>query len=43
MEIAKQLAIKEDEKFSQRRLAEDAETEDKDFEKVARQIEDKGR
>ena len=43
MEIAKQLAVKEYEKFSRRRLIEEAETEDKDFEKVAKQIEGKGR
>jgi hypothetical protein len=43
MEIAQQLAIKEYEKFSRRKLAEEAETEDQDFELVAKRIEGKGR
>ena len=43
MEIAKQLAVKEYEKFSRRRLAEESETEDKDFEKIAKQLEDTGK
>ena len=38
MEIAQQLAIKEYDKFSRRRLIEEAETEDKDFERVAKQL-----
>lgn len=41
MEVAKQLAIKEYEQFSRRRLAEEAETEDKDFEQIAKQPEGK--
>jgi len=42
MEIAQQLAVKEYEKFSRRRLAKEVETEDKDFENLAKQLEDKG-
>ena len=43
MEIAKQLATKEYEKFSRRRLDEEAETGDEDFEMVAKQLTEKGR
>jgi len=43
MEIAKQLAIKEYDKFSRRRLTEEAEAEDRDFEQTAKQLESKGR
>jgi hypothetical protein len=43
MEIAKALALEEYEKFNQRRLVEEAAKEEEVFEKVARQLEKKGR
>ena len=43
MEVAKALAVEEFEKFNRRRLAEEATQEDEEFEKIARQLERKGR
>ncbi|MFB3884339.1 MAG: virulence RhuM family protein [Thermodesulfobacteriota bacterium] len=43
MEVAKALATEEYDKFNQRRLAEEAGKEEEEFEKIAEQIERKGR
>jgi len=43
MEVAKALALEEYEKFNRRRLVEEAAKEEEEFEKVARQLERKGR
>jgi hypothetical protein len=43
MEIAKALALEEYEKFNRRRLVEEAAKEEEEFEKIARQLERKGR
>jgi hypothetical protein len=43
MEVAKALALEEFEKFSRRRFAEEATKEEEEFEKIARQLERKGR
>ncbi len=43
MEVAKALALEEYEKFNRRRLAEEATKEEEEFEKIARQLERKGR
>ena len=43
MEVAKALALEEFEKFNRRRLAEEATQEEEEFEKIARQLERKGR
>ena len=43
MEVAKALAVEEFEKFNRRRLAEEATQEEEEFEKIARQLERKGR
>jgi len=43
MEIAKTLALEEYDKFNQRRLVEEAAKEEEEFEKIARQLERKGR
>ena len=43
MEIAQHLALEEYEKFSMRRLAEDAAASDTEFENISKQIERKKR
>jgi len=43
MEVAKTLALEEYDKFNQRRLVEEAAKEEEEFEKIARQLERKGR
>jgi hypothetical protein len=43
MEVAKALALEEYEKFNRRRLVEEAAKEEEEFEKIARQLERKGR
>jgi len=43
MDVAKALALEEYEKFNRRRLAEEATQEEEEFEKIARQLERKGR
>jgi hypothetical protein len=43
MEVAKALALEKFEKFNRRRLAEEATQEEEEFEKIARQLERKGR
>ncbi|MDH5510911.1 MAG: virulence RhuM family protein [Nitrospinota bacterium] len=43
MEVAKELACQEYDKFSQRRLAEEADQADEEFEKLAHTLEEKGK
>ncbi|OGP93590.1 MAG: hydroxyacid dehydrogenase [Deltaproteobacteria bacterium RBG_16_48_10] len=43
MEVAKALALEEYERFNRRRLVEEAAKEEEEFEKIARQLEQKGR
>jgi len=43
MEVAKALALEEYQKFNRHRLVEEAAKEEEEFEKIARQLEQKGR